>query len=215
MPEALRILLADDHGILRTGLKMLLSLQGGLEVVGEAADGEEACHKARLLQPDLVLLDISMPGPGFREVIPRMLREAPGTKVLVLTMHDDPAYFTQAIQAGARGYVIKSAADSELLDAIRAVAGGGIYLPAKMSEGLQRLVSEQPEGEGQELSLREKEILGWIARGYSNSEIASALYLSVKTVETHKRRIMVKLGTTRRSDLVRIALKSGLLNNLD
>lgn len=212
----IRLLVADDHAVLRAGLRVLLNAQPDMEVVGEAGDGQEAVCKARELKPDIVLLDITMPGKGGLEVIAEIIEENPGIKVLVLTMHDDESYLKKVLKSGASGYVLKKVADTELLSAIRSIARGEMFLDSSMARVLvSELFSKTSvtaENESVPLTEREKEVLRLIALGYTNQEIAAHLVLSIKTVETHKARIMDKLGLRKRSELVRYALKKGIIN---
>jgi len=217
--ERIRILIADDHAVLRAGLRMLLEAQPDMTVVGEAADGEETIALTERLAPDLVLLDITMPGVGGLEALRQIKTAHPDTKVLVLTMHDDEGYLRQVLEAGGSGYVLKRAADTELLSAIRAVHTGGTFLHA---EHIRILLESAPDREGEQqeegddsyerLSQREREVLRLIALGYTNRQAAEQLYLSVKTVETYKARLMSKLGLHSRAELVRYALRKGLLS---
>ena len=219
MREKIRILVADDHAVLRAGLKMLLEAQPDMEVVGEAATGKEAVELASLLAPDVVLLDITMPGmEDFRAM--RELREkAPCAKILILTMHNHKGYLKRALREGASGYVVKKAADVELILAIRAVYRGDLYIHPSMTRALleEALEEEVAGSEGlirpspDILSPREQEILRLVALGYTNSQIAEKLFISVKTVETYKARIKEKLGLKTRAALVRYALQQGLL----
>lgn len=214
--DPIRVLLADDHAVLRAGLKLLLEAQPDIQVVGEAASGEEAVHCAAELNPDVVLLDLAMPGCGGLACLPRLREACPGARVLVLTMHDDEGYLRQVLKAGGAGYVLKRAADTELIYAIRTVAKGDMYVYPSLTRVLvEGLVKEQPledEARGETLSRREIEVLRLIALGYTNHQIAEKLVLSVKTVETHKSRIMDKLGMRRRSELVRYAISRGLIS---
>jgi len=216
--ERIRILIADDHAVLRAGLRMLLNAQPDMRVVGEAADGNEALARVGELSPDLVLLDIAMPGLGGLEALRQIKAAHPEVEVLVLTMHDDEGYLRQVLEAGGSGYVLKRAADTELLSAIRAVHAGGTYLHPEharmLLEGISDREGEEP-GEAddyQRLSEREREVLRLLALGYTNRQAAEQLYLSVKTVETYKARLMSKLGLRSRAELVRYALKKGLLS---
>lgn len=216
--DKIRILLADDHAVVRAGLRMLLNAQPDMEVVGEAADGREAIEQAEKLSPDVVLLDLTMPGLGGLSALSVIRGKAPGTKVLVLTMHDDEGYLRQVLKAGGSGYVVKKAADMELLSAIRAVQRGETYVHSSLTKALVEEVFER-RGEGkakapdrfEELSEREKEVLRLLARGYTNQQIADALFLSVKTIETYRARLMEKLQLRTRAELVYFALKKGLL----
>jgi two-component system response regulator NreC len=212
----IRLLIADDHAVLRAGLRMLLEVQNDMKVVGEAGDGSEVLQKARELQPDVALMDISMPGPHSGDVIRQVLRAAPKTRVLVLTMHDDPAYLASALAAGAAGYVVKKVADSELLSAIRAVHAGRTFVDltqsldtsSRAAPATGRTESERPK----DLSRREREVLRLLAQGYSNQQIATQIKVSVKTVETHRTRLSEKLGLKGRAELYRFAVESGILN---
>jgi two-component system, NarL family, response regulator NreC len=215
----IRILIADDHTVLRAGLRMLIGAQPDMEVVGEAADGEAAVRKALETRPDVVLMDITMPGSGGLKAIERMREECPKSRVLVLTMHDVPAYLHSALAAGAAGYVVKSAADSELLSAIRSVRRGRTVLdPALAATVVQaalrkRVPGAQVGGSLNLLSPREREVLDLVAQGYTNRQIADRLGLSVKTVETYRTRLVEKLGLRSRADLVRYAVDSGLFGS--
>ena len=216
----IRILLADDHAVLRTGLRLLLSAQPDIEVVGEAADGGEAMAKARALRPDVVLMDLTMPGVGGLEATGRIKDESPGTKVLVLTMHDDPSYLRQLLKAGASGYVVKKSADVDLLLAIRAAHRGEVFLDSSLAGGFVDEVirpagPRRPRDAYETLSDREREVLKWVARGHTNQEIAEKLFLSVKTIETYRARLVEKLGLRGRAALVRFAMERGLLHQTD
>src|SRR2546421_4539620 len=209
----IRVLIADDHAVLRSGLRMLLEAQQDIEVVGEAADGLEASQKARALQPDVALMDLTMPGPHSGEVIREVVRTCPTTRVLILTMHDDPAYLASALAAGAAGYVVKKVADSELLIAIRAVHAGRTFVDLTQTltppPGPRRSVRGQRPTE---LSRREREVLRLLAQGHSNKQVADQIHVSVKTVETYRTRLRGKLGLKERAELYRFAVESGLLN---
>ncbi|OGT25317.1 MAG: DNA-binding response regulator [Gammaproteobacteria bacterium RBG_16_66_13] len=218
----IRILIADDHGVLRAGLKALFNAQPDMEVCGEAADGQEAIAVATSAAPDVVLLDLKMPGLGGAEAIGRIRAAHPGAKVLVLTMYDDESYLRKVLDAGASGYVLKRAADVELLSAIRSVHEGGIYLdPALGRAVVEGFLAVRPasgkaraeEGEADPLSDREREVLRLLAYGYTNRQIAEKLFLSVKTVEGYKARIVEKLGLRGRAALTRYALEKGLLSD--
>ena len=217
MTSPFRILLADDHAVLRSGLKLLLSGQEGFQVVGEAATGTETLKQAETLQPDLILLDLSMPGLGGLDSLPLLRKIAPAARVLILTMHDDPQYLRQALKNGAAGYVLKKAADVELLSAIRAVMNGEIYVHPSLT---RVLLEDLLPGSGcsaetsswETLSEREREALRLVALGYTSAEIAEKLGLSVKTVETYRARGMEKLGLRNRAALVRFVLNQGLIS---
>jgi two-component system response regulator NreC len=216
--ERIRVLIADDHAVLRAGLRMLLDAEPDMEVVGEAADGAEALARVGELAPDVVLLDITMPRLDGLSVLRQMREVSPASRVLILTMHDDEGYLREALAAGGVGYVLKRAADTELLSAIRAVHQGGTYLhPAHTKVLLEGMLDREREAAGEadsyeRLSPREREVLRLIALGYTNQQAADQLYLSVKTVETYKARLMTKLGLHSRAELVRYALQKGLLN---
>jgi len=216
----IRVLLADDHAVLRAGLKLLLSAQPDIEVVGEAADGGEAMAKARELRPDVILMDLTMPGIGGSEATGRIKDENPGIKVLVLTMHDDPSYLRQLLKAGASGYVVKKSADVDLLSAIRAAYRGEVFLDSSLAGGLVDEVirpagPRRPRDAYETVSDREREVLKWVARGHTNQEIAEKLFLSVKTIETYRARLVEKLGLRGRAALVRFAMERGLLQQTD
>jgi DNA-binding NarL/FixJ family response regulator len=211
----IRIVLADDHAVLRAGLRLLINGQPDMEVVAEAADGPEALRQVRAPRPDVVTLDLAMPGGGM-ETIASLQQDCPRVRVLVLTMHDDPAYLRAALAAGASAYVVKAAADTELLSAIRAVSQGRTFVNLSLSEALvQTVLGKLPPAAGAEaraLSEREKEVLELAAHGHTNQQIADRLFLSVKTVETYRARLMAKLGLETRADLVRYAATAGLLS---
>lgn len=213
----LRILLADDHALIREGLKALINAQTDMEVVGEAADGLAAYRAAKELQPDLVVIDVSMPEMNGAKTTERLRQELPETKVLALTVHEDKGYLRQLIQAGASGYVLKRAAAEDLIHAIRAIACGGVYIdPAMMGKvmaGSSRKRSLTDALKDNNLSERETEVLRLIALGYSNKEIAGQLAISIKTVETYKARLMEKLDLHSRVDIVRYALQQGLMQD--
>ena len=200
-----RILLADDHAILRAGLAMLIEAESDLAVVAEAADGIEAVEKTRALKPDIVILDLTMPGLSGLEALREIRRDCPETKILVLTMHDDPAYGRTVLGAGAMGYVTKKAADRELLLAIRTVRAGRPFVDLTQAE--EMLPRRTP------LSQREQQVLTELAHGFTHQEIADRLAVSIKTVETYLARLSAKLGLHRRADLVTYALEIGLLTH--
>lgn len=216
-PRRIRILLADDHTVLRSGLRALLAAQGDLEVAGEAADGGEALRLAQTLKPDVVVMDIGMPGVGGIDATARIRRELPSTKVLILSMHDDQGYLRQALRAGASGYVLKKAADTELLAAIRAAARGEVFLDPSLAKGFVEdvVLPKAQEPEIPALSDREREVLHLLARGHTNQQVADRLCIGVKSVETYKARLMDKLGLKGRAELVRYALMHGLLKDTD
>ncbi len=207
-------MLADDHAVLRAGLKLLINAQPDMVCVGEAGRSADIAPLAEKLHPDIVLLDITMPQQSGLEVVAQVLARAPETRVLVLTMHAEEAYLEKALAAGAAGYVLKQAADQELLNAIRATMRGEVYIhPAMTKKLLGRMLTDStsPEEGERTLSERETEVIKEVARGYTNQEIADKLALSVKTVETYRARAMRKLGLSSRAALVRYALKKGWL----
>ncbi|WP_422932092.1 response regulator transcription factor [Singulisphaera sp. PoT] len=216
MATKLRIVLADDHNVIRAGLRALINAEPDMEVVGEAADGEEACRLAAELSPDVAILDVSMPRLGGARAAERIKAERPDVKVLALTVHEDRVYLQQLLEAGATGYLLKRAAAEDLIHAIRTVARGGRYLdPALMGKVLEGLVGSPGAKAATEplpLSDREQEVLRMIARGFTNREIAAQLDLSTKTIETHKARAMEKLGIDSRVDIVTHAIKVGWLS---
>ena len=219
MKQKLNVLLADDHKLLRAGLKLLLQRNPDLTVVGEAADGEQTLQLFQQLEPDLLLLDLSMPKMDGLDCLREIKSRWPEAKVIVLTMHEDENYIKQAMQAGAAAYVHKSAADTDLFKAIDAVQAGQLYLSQQDSNLLLHVLLKQDPAPVDNqapyvlLSPREREVLRLIAHGYSMAEVAEKLSLSIKTVDTYKTRLMEKLGTTRKSELVSYALKYGLLSN--
>jgi DNA-binding NarL/FixJ family response regulator len=213
MRKQLRIVLADDHAIVRSGLRGLIEQEDDMLVVGEADSGEDAVRLAAELQPDVVVMDLSMPGAGGLAATERITDESPDVRVLVLTMHDDRGHLVRLLEAGAAGYILKAAAGDELLRAIRAVGADQSYVDPSLSAALLR----RPRGrkatgtEPQELSAREEEVLRRIAWGESNKAIAAALEISTRTVETYKARIHEKLGLRSRPEIVRYALERGWL----
>ena len=215
-----RVLLVDDHAVIRAGLRALINAQADLEVIGEAKDGAEALEVACQTQPDVVLLDLSMPSHGGLPAIASIRKTCPHTQVLVLTMHNDPAYLRLVLAAGGAGYVVKTAADTEVLTAIHAVAQGRTFVDMSFGQHLAAaaLDREQPgSGLVQErslllLSAREREVLDLVAHGHTNQEVAERLKLSVKSVETYRARLMDKLHLKSRADLVRFALENGLFD---
>ncbi|MFQ6057409.1 MAG: response regulator [Anaerolineae bacterium] len=216
--RSIRVLVADDHAVLRAGLRLLLNAEPDMEVVGEAADGAEAVAQAVALKPDVVLMDITMPGMSGLEATRRIKAARPEAKVLALTMHDDQGYLRSLLEAGGSGYVLKKSADEELLSAIRIVHQGGVYLhPSHTRILLEDMLQRGEPGllpteDGYErLSPREREVLRLVALGYTNQQIADQLYVSIKTVETYRARVMKKLGLRGRAALVRYALRKGLL----
>jgi DNA-binding NarL/FixJ family response regulator len=208
----IRVLLVDDHAVVRTGLQRILDAESDIETVGEAANAERAVFEAMEHRPDIVLMDVVMPGKSGIEIIPALQQAVPNAKVLLLSMQDDPRYLREAFAAGASGYVLKEAADTEVVDAIRAVAAGERYVhPALGARLVQADADERRRAEEDPLSDREREVLRLLALGHTNQEIAKALYISVRTAETHRAHIMQKLGLASRAELVRYALAEGLL----
>ncbi len=209
---SISILIVDDHAVVRSGLKLLLNAEEDFEVVGEAGNAQEAVLRAKLLQPDILLCDVVMPGRSGIEVAQEVREVAPGTKVVMLSMQDDPAYVREAFGAGAAGYVLKEAADSELVRAVSEVANGGRYVNPELGARLAFAEAQaQQEAESDPLSDREREVLRLLALGHTNQEIAKMLYISVRTAETHRAHIMQKLRLETRAELVRYALDHGLL----
>jgi len=209
----LRILLVDDHRVVRAGLRMLLDAESGLEVVDEAGDIRDAIFKARRHTPDMIVLDVMLPDGDGDEAIGRLQAEAPDAKVLILSMEDTGHHVRRAFGNGANGYVLKDAAEEELVNAIREVAGGGRYLhPALGAKMVQADIDERERVAADPLSDREREVLRLLAEGHTNQEIAAQLYISVRTAETHRAHIMQKLGFTTRSELVRYAIDQGMLD---
>jgi two-component system response regulator NreC len=216
--DSITVLLADDHAVLRSGLRLLIERQPGMEVVAEAGDGNEALAKASELHPDLVLLDINMPGLDGLAALPQIRQASPNSRVLILTMHDDVSYLQEALRAGASGYVLKRAVDNELQMAIQAVMRGETYVHSAMTQKLLQKMDADATPAKEEadpwavLSERERDVLRLVALGYTNQEVADELFLSVKTVETYRARGMEKLGLQTRAQLVKAALKRGLLD---
>ena len=203
------VVLADDHPVVRSGLRMLLDAQEDLEVVAEAGDVDAARRSVLGYKPTVLVLDLNMPGGSSLEAIPAMSETSPDTSVVVLTMQEDPAFAREALRAGARGYVLKQSAGTELVQAIRAAASGGTWLNPEL--GARLAAEPAPTGPPGDLTERELDVLRLIALGYTNNEIAGELYLSVRTVETHRAHIQQKLAIGKRSDLVRYALERGLI----
>jgi DNA-binding NarL/FixJ family response regulator len=215
--KKLRILLADDHAMVREGLRLLINSQPHLQVIGEAGDGREALRKARELKPDIVVMDLTMPELNGLQATENLVADVPGIKVIALTVHEDAHYMRQLIRAGADGYVLKRAAAEQLIEAIDAVAHGGVYFDATLA-GKALTVSRAPfpdesHPRSTELSEQETKVLTLLAWGYSNKEVASQLNLSVKTVETYKTRVTEKIGLRSRAEMVRYALRQGWLSD--
>jgi len=216
MAAPIQVLIVDDHAVVRAGIKLLLVREDDIEPVGEAASGREAIFEARSLKPDVILMDVVMPDGNGLEVIPTLLRERPETKILVLSMQDDPRYVREAFAAGASGYVLKEAADVEVVAAVREVARGGRYVHPELGA---RLIAADADAarraEEDPLSDREREVLRLLALGHTNQEIAKQLFISVRTAETHRAHIMQKLRLSSRAELVRYALAHDLLEGSD
>ncbi len=208
----IRLVLADDHAVVRSGLRMLLDSEPDFEVVAEASNIEDARRYVRGHHPKVLVLDLNMPGGSSLEAIPILREESPDTQIVVLTMQQEPAFAREALGAGALGYVLKEAADDELVEAVRNAAAGESYLNPKLGA---RIASEPPPGPPDDLSEREVDVLRLIALGHTNSEIAEQLFLSVRTVETHRSHIQQKLRLSTRAELVNYALKRKLINTDD
>jgi two-component system response regulator NreC len=211
---AIRILVADDHALIRHGLQQVIGADPELQIVGEAADTETALRLARELQPDVVLMDVSMPGAGGIEATRQLRLVAPQVHVLILTVHEETSILSGAIEAGAVGYIVKRAMDTELIDAVRAVARGDLYLHPAVTRTLlgERVESHTSGHPNAVLTPRAREVLRLLARGYTNRQIAEELRLSVRTVEGHRAHLMAKLGLQSRVDLVTYAEEHGLLD---
>lgn len=207
-PRTIRVVIADDHAVVRRGLRQVLETEEGFEVVAEASDLDGARRYVRGHHPDVLVLDLNMPGGSSLEGIPEIRAECPDTQIVVLTMQDEPAYARHALGAGALGYVLKESAEAELIEAIRRAAAGDTYLNPRLGA---RLAAEPASGLPDGLSDREVEVVQMIALGHTNSEIAEQLYLSVRTVETHRAHIQQKLRLTTRAELVRYALDHKLI----
>jgi DNA-binding NarL/FixJ family response regulator len=210
-----RVLIADDHAILRSGLKMLIDSQADMTVVGEAQNGNEAIQMARDILPDIVILDVTMPQKGGLHAIRDILANNPSGGILLLTMHEEPAFLRTALAAGASGYGLKKSVDADLLSAIRAVSKGRIYVDAELASGLlEHAVPERIRSgnkPSQVLSERELQVLKLVAEGFSSREISEQIFIGTKTVETYRGRFAEKLGLKSRADIVRYALEIGLL----
>jgi DNA-binding NarL/FixJ family response regulator len=209
---SVRVLIVDDHAVVRAGLRRVLDAEPDIETVAEAGDAERAVFEAIEHKPDVVLMDVVMPGKSGIEGIPGVLQGAPEARILVLSMQDDPRYVREAFEAGASGYVLKEAADAEVVGAVRAVAAGERYVhPALGARLVQAEAAARRRAEEDPLSDREREVLRLLALGHTNQEIAKTLYISVRTAETHRAHIMQKLRLSSRAELVRYALCEGLL----
>jgi two-component system response regulator NreC len=208
----IRVLVVDDHAVVRSGLRLLIDAEEDMETVGEAGSVRDAIFEARTSKPDLILMDVVMPGESGLEGVPKLLHEHPGVKVLILSMQDDPSYLREAFAVGASGYVLKEAADTEVVTAIREVAAGGRYVHPELGARLIAAEAQAArEAEEDPLSDREREVLRLLALGYTNQEIAKQLFISVRTAETHRAHVMQKLRLESRAELVRYAIAHGLL----
>lgn len=212
--KKIKILIADDHAVLRSGLMMMLNAQKDMEVVAEASNDFETINLSHKHKPNVLILDLSMPINGGLRVIPEIKRECPASKILVLSMHDDESYLKDVLKLGGNGYILKKAADTDLLSAIRAVFRGETYIDPSMTKHLLfDMFDAVSESEGNnQLSQRETEVLKYMAQGYTNQQISEKLFISIKTVETYKVRIKKKLNISRRSELVRYAINIGLID---
>jgi two-component system response regulator NreC len=209
---SIRVLIVDDHAVVRSGLRLLLDIEADIEPVGEAGNAQEAVFQARALKPDIILLDVVMPERTGLDVLPQLMHENPDAKVLILSMQDDPRYVREAFGAGASGYILKEAADTEVVAAVRDVAAGGRYVNPELGARLVAAdAAAAKAADADPLSDREHDVLRLLALGYTNQEIAKQLYISVRTAETHRAHIMQKLRLQTRADLVAFALERGLL----
>ena len=210
----IRVLVVDDHAVVRAGLRRVLDAEDDIEVVAEAESGERAIFEALESKPDVIVMDVVMAGKSGIDATPEVLRAVPTTKVLVLSMQDDPHYVRAAFEAGASGYVLKEAVDTEVVGAVRTVAGGARYVhPALGARLVAADVDARRRAEADPLSDREREVLRLLALGHTNQEIAEMLFISVRTAETHRAHIMRKLGLSSRAEMVRYALEQGLLDS--
>jgi DNA-binding NarL/FixJ family response regulator len=207
----IRVLIADDHGIVRSGLRMLIDRQSDMEVVAEADDGVDALERAQAERPDVAVLDVSMPRMTGLQAAREIRSHTPDTRVLLLSMHDDERYFFEGLEAGAAGYVLKRAADTDLIDALRTVAAGRTFLSDEAQESLMREWQEGRSEPDSPLTPRELEVVKLIAEAFTNKQIAETLRLSEKTVESHRANVLTKLGMRDRVELVRYAIRRGLV----
>ncbi len=215
--SAIRVLVAEDHSIVRAGVRLLIETQPDMEVVGEARDGEEAIAKTRELHPDVVLMDITMPGVTGLEATRQIKEENPNTQVLILTMHENERYFFQVLQSGVSGYVVKGASPAELVAALHAVHQGQAYLYPSLAKRLvddylKRVETGEEKDSYDGLTEREREVLKLIAEGLTSREIADTLYLSINTVERHRANVMGKLNLHSRADLIKYAIRKGMID---
>jgi two-component system response regulator NreC len=212
----IRVVIVDDHAVVRSGLRLLLEAEDDIQVEDEGGTAEEAVRLARLYKPDVVLLDVTMPGQSGLEVAEEIRTAAPKASILVLSMHDDPSYVREAFANGASGYLLKEAADADLVAAVREVAAGSRYVHPVLGARLAQAEAEAAAlAAADPLSEREREVLRLLALGHTNQEIAKMLYISVRTAETHRAHIMQKLRLTTRAELVRYALQHGLLEDAE
>jgi len=212
-PKAIKVLVVDDHAVVRSGLRRVLDAEKDIETIGEAANAQRAVFEALEHKPDVVLMDVVMPGKSGIEGVPALLQAVPDVRVLILSMQDDPHYVREAFEAGASGYVLKEAADTDVVEAVRAVASGSRYVhPALGAKLVAAETEERKRAESDPLSEREREVLRLLALGHTNQEIAALLYISVRTAETHRAHIMQKLSLSSRAELVRYALDHGLID---
>ncbi|MDW7673133.1 MAG: response regulator transcription factor [Bacillota bacterium] len=215
----IKVMLVDDHSVLRSGLRMLLNSEADLEVIGEAGSGEEALRQLEILTPDVILLDLSMPGMGGLATLKQIKEIKPEIKVLILTMHDDVKYLPSVLEAGASGYVVKKSVDNIVITAIRTVSKGQPYVDSSITSAfITGIINQKKSTENkkeqanlQSLSPREEEVLKFIALGHTNKQIAAELIISVKTVEAHKARIREKLNILKRSELVKYAIENNIV----
>jgi len=206
--EMTTIVLADDHTVVRNALRLLLDAEADFEVVAEAGDADAAVRYARGHKPTVLILDLNMPGRASLEAVPDIRAASPATEIVVLTMQNEPAFARRALQAGVRGYVLKEAADAELVQAVRSAAAGDTYLQPALGA---RLAAGEAGSDGDELSERERDVLRLIALGHTNAEVAEQLFISIRTVESHRAHIQQKLSLSSRAELVRYALAHGLV----
>ncbi len=216
----IKIMLVDDHPVFRSGLKNILEAEDEFEIVAEADNGEAAVAEAVKMKPDLIIMDINMPGKDGIEATRTIKESVPDTKILIMTMYSDEAYLKEGLKAGAAGYVLKRAVDTELITAIRTIAKGEHYIYPTLVPRLyiEPLASNAAKTDNQQddlLSVREKEVLKYIALGFTQKEISKELYISIKTVDTYKTRIMEKIGAKKKSHIVKFALENGILTNKD
>jgi DNA-binding NarL/FixJ family response regulator len=214
--ERIRVLLVDDHGIVREGLRAMLSLSQDIQVVGEAADGREAISRARSCAPNVVVMDMAMPGMDGLQATKRLVRDFPGVRVLVLSQHDSDRYILPVLQAGASGYVLKRSVGAELVAAIRTVSAGEAFLPPRVAQAVVRYCRQGPETADEDedgvLSEREREVLKLVVEGHTSQGIADLLHLSKRTVMCHRANIAAKLGIHNRMELIRYAMRSGVVS---